>query len=722
MNGLIQELRRRNMFRVAGLYVGIAWIIIEASATLLPVFSAPDWLFRGLVYAAFAGFPIAMVLTWVYQLTDQGLQRDENTQQSDVEPLIGGRSADFVVIGVLTVALAFSVYLNLQSDPPSPTQVPPLSLLIADFDNASADPLFENTLEQALAIGLEGAAFITTYPRDAARKMAKNIDAGQTLTAAAARLVATREGIDAVVSGTVAKSGDRYEIEVRVTNPQDGTARASRREKATTRADVLSALNDLTASLRKDLGDQSTSKGAAVAETFTTGSLEALSEYTIAQELARGGDDEAALTHYRRAVELDPDFGRAYSGWALSEFKLGRTEASEQTWNKTLALLEKMTEREKFRTLGVYYSTVSSNYAKAIDTYKALVEKFPADSAGHNNLAVAYFYQREFDKAMAQGQKVLAIYPKKALYHANLALYAMYAGDFDTATTLGERVLELNPAYYKAYLPAAVFAVMSQDYDGATRAYQQMRAAGPRGASLANIGEADLALYRGQAAQARTLLIDGIAADAERGDQRGVAGKSIALAQALYQLGDHDGTLDAINAALEARRAPAQIVPAAALLLALERQDEASALARELSRDLRPDNRAYAHLIDAQCAIMIDDTVAAYDSLQSALALADAWLVRFVLGIAYVNGGHFVEALSEFEACAARRGEATALFLDDVPTVRYLSQLPYWTGRAKEGLGLTDEANAAYRQFLALRLDTSTDPWSVDARARLGSD
>ena len=131
----------------------------------------------------------------------------------------------------------------------------------------------------------------------------------------------------------------------------------------------------------------------------------------------------------QKAVEADPKFARAYSGWGLSAFKLGRRSEAEAKWTQALKLLDRMTERERYRTLGLYYSVVSLDYDKAIDNYKQLVKLYPADGAAHNNLAISYFMTLNFPQALAEGKRVLDIYPEDIQYRANYALYAMYASD-----------------------------------------------------------------------------------------------------------------------------------------------------------------------------------------------------------------------------------------------------------------------------------------------------
>ena len=128
--------------------------------------------------------------------------------------------------------------------------------------------------------------------------------------------------------------------------------------------------------------------------------------------------------------------------------------------------------------------------------------------------------------------------------------------------------------------------------------------------------------------------------------------------------------------------------------------------------------RAYAHIITGELALAQRRFSDAIRELSAALKEADLWLARFDLGVAYVEAGRFAEAISELEKAQQRRGEATSLFFDDLPTWRYLAVLPYWLGRAQEGLQ-SPAAATSYEQFLKIRGSASVDPLIEDARQRL---
>ena len=133
--------------------------------------------------------------------------------------------------------------------------------------------------------------------------------------------------------------------------------------------------------------------------------------------------------------------------------------------------------------------------------------------------------------------------------------------------------------------------------------------------------------------------------------------------------------IDTARRALEFGHQASVAVPLAALAIDAGRESEARRLGDELGGSLENQGRAFAKLIEARLALNDGRINEAIQLLRGVLQLADHWLVRFDLGVAYVKGGHFAQALSEFETCLRRRGEASAVFLDDVPTFRYLAPL-----------------------------------------------
>jgi tetratricopeptide (TPR) repeat protein len=623
---------------------------------------------------------------------------------------------------IVTLATAGGAWWAARRGTPTPaTAHEPISVLIADFENRTGDSVFEGSLEQSLALGIEGASFVTSYRRETARRVATEIRQGaDRLDQTTARLVAVREGVKLLLAGSIGARSSGYEITIRGVKPADGDVLFTSNESARDKADVLKAMSTLAGRVRTELGDATPETSAVSQETFTASSLEALRAYSEAQALSRGHDAEA-IERYRTATRFDPNFGRAYAGWAISASRLGRKDEAAAQWKKALALLGRMTPRERYRTLGGYYLDFTRDYDQAIENYTTLVRMFPADEAGHSNLALASFYKRDFKSAFEEGRRALEMYPADLRFRNNLALYAMYAGDFTTATAEARRVLARDSAFHTAYLPLAIGSLEKGDLNGAIGAYESMARTGPSGASLSALGRADVALYRGSLDEAEKLLTEGITEDERAGNRPALARKYTALTEAYVAAGRKGEAARAATRALEFNDSDAVLVPAALALLDTGAESAAVDIARQLSGRIPPSSRAYAHLVSGRIVLSHGQPAAAIAEYRTGLSIADVWLLRRELGIAYVLTGQEQSpaALAELEACLKRRGEAMAAFLDDVPTARYLPPVHYWLGRAQEGVGLKPAALESYKGFLNLRPGSAHDPITDDARRRV---
>jgi tetratricopeptide (TPR) repeat protein len=167
---------------------------------------------------------------------------------------------------------------------------------------------------------------------------------------------------------------------------------------------------------------------------------------------------------------------------------------------------------------------------------------------------------------------------------ANYALYAMYAGDFATAAAQATAVIKQDQKVYRMYLPIAMAALAKSEFDGATAAYDAMARSGSSGASLANLGLADAALYQGRFADAERLLTEGIKIDAERQSSSGMGSKFTALAEAYLADKKLDLATSAAERALKLLGQTSAAVPAARILMLAGKPERARTLAADLAR------------------------------------------------------------------------------------------------------------------------------------------
>jgi tetratricopeptide (TPR) repeat protein len=159
---------------------------------------------------------------------------------------------------------------------------------------------------------------------------------------------------------------------------------------------------------------------------------------------------------------------------------------------------------------------------------------------------------------------------------------------------------------------------------------------------------------------------------------------------------------------------------AAQIYVAAGQEAKALQAVAPLSQRLENEPHIYAKLIAGEAQLKRGNARDALNSFQEAQKLADTWLGHFDMGLAYLASSAFPEASSEFEVCLKRRGEATSVFLDDVPSYHLLPPVYYYQGRAREGLN-SPGATESYKTFLALKEKGAGDPLAADATKRLAT-
>ncbi len=591
------------------------------------------------------------------------------------------------------------------------------TVLIADFDNRTGEDVFNGTLEPAFGLALEGAAFVSSYGRGAALKVADQLKLeGSGLPEKRARLVAQREGIAVIASGFVERDGAGYRVGIRAVDAFTGQRIAEETVESSDRAATLAASTRLAARVRSALGDV-TPEAVQLkeGETFSAASLEAAHEYSRASDLAATqGKYQEARKHYLEAIRLDPAMGRAYSGLAVIEANGGHAADAERYFRQAMAHDDRMSEREKLRTRGLWFARVR-DVEKAVESFSSLVQKYPADSAGLANLAMAHSLLGDFAQARELARRAVAVSPRNVPQRSNVGYFALYAGHLDEAIEEQRRALELNGGFVAAHVGLALAQAAAGKREEALASWERLGALGPAQAEVAAEGLADLAVAEGRLDEARGLLERAPPA----GDPDAALRRLVILADAHLRRGDEARAAEVAERALRGTPADHVALLAGLALAEAGRDRRALALADQFDKRLERELRTYGDLIRATLQLRRRRVVEAVATLRGALQKRDLWLVRLTLARAYLEAGQAAQASDELDTCERRRGEATDLFIESAPTWRLYPAVRYLQARAREALRSPASAEA-YRAFLALkRGDEETQV--ADARRRLAT-
>jgi tetratricopeptide (TPR) repeat protein len=330
-----------------------------------------------------------------------------------------------------------------------------------------------------------------------------------------------------------------------------------------------------------------------------------------------------------------------------------------------------------------------------------------------------HFYGRDFEKALDAAHRSNVI-ESRPLRRLNEAIYATYAGDFTAAIHGAEALLTENPDFENAYVALAQARLANGELEAARDAYRRLAERGERGSSLSATGLADIALYEGRLQEAESILAAALAEDLEEHSKFAGAQKLAMLAQIRILQGDADAALADVEQAISLSEDIGTRFWAAMTQLQAGNRERALDLAEAIGAQDDLESKALGNVLKAEAALIDGDPERAIDLLLEARLIADTWLGRLALGRAYLQAERFAEASSELDTCLRRRGEATSLFLDDVPTNRVVPDVLYYLGSSQDGLGSAGAVDS-YREFLRVRSGGDDTALTLEAKRRLAT-
>jgi eukaryotic-like serine/threonine-protein kinase len=298
------------------------------------------------------------------------------------------------------------------------------TVVLADFDNTTGDPVFDGALRQALAVQLGQSPFLNILSDrkvgETMRLMARA--SNERITRDLAGELCVRTGSKAILLGSVSKLGGQYVVGIDAVGCSSGDTLAKEQEEAATKEDVLKALSKAASSLRGKLGESLASiQKFDVPVEATTTSLEALKAFSMGITTDRTKGDAEAIPFFKRALELDPNFAAAYAGLGVAYINLGQASLASENIKKAYALRDRVSEHEKYRIAALFYTYVTGDLEQASQVYELWAKSYPEDLVPHGNLGDIYMKLGKYDKSVAETQEALRLDPNAVVGYGNLA-------------------------------------------------------------------------------------------------------------------------------------------------------------------------------------------------------------------------------------------------------------------------------------------------------------
>jgi len=505
IDNFFDELKRRNVIRAAGLYLVGAWLLTQVASTVLPMFGAPDWLPRSIVILLAIGFVPMLIFSWVFELTPQGLKRDEDVRPEESIAPQTGRRMNRMIIAVLVIALGYFVVDKFVLTPrreksaaksPSlesiaaPNQKSVAVLAFANLSDDKGSEYFSDGISEELLTVLQKIPGLHVAARTSAFSFkGKN---------ATAQEIGQKLGVAHLVEGSVRKAGDMVRIAARLTQANTGEEQWSENYTRNLK-DVFAVQTELAQTIVGQLRGQLTS-GAAnpttkaeiqaevrAAEKGGTKNFDAHEAYLRGRFFANRHSEketDQARAAFERAVQLDPKFALAWAGLAQTHVWDCNyaTEGGQKGFNDHLAAARDALERalslepdlpDGLFSRAMIETNFDYNWKGAADTLRRALALAPQDPAllmQGGNLATA---QGETTQALDLFRRAVALDPVNAQARAFLGGGLSVVGHEEEARAEFARVIELNPSAPNSHAGVGLTYLLGGRFDEATVAAQK---------------------------------------------------------------------------------------------------------------------------------------------------------------------------------------------------------------------------------------------------------
>jgi tetratricopeptide (TPR) repeat protein len=570
------------------------------------------------------------------------------------------------------------------------------SIIVADFINKTGDAVFDTTLNQALRVQLAQSPVLDIISQQHLRQSLQFLGRKQdeTITPQIAREIGEREGVKAILTGSIAPLGKAFVLTLDAQNTANGDDIASAEATAPDKEHVLEALNQVTATMRGKLGESLSSiqRLNAPFGQATTPSLEAFRAYALGDEAHQKGNDiPEAYDHYKRALELDPKLAMAWARLGVLKLNTGAVTEAAQNFTRAYQLSDNVSEREKLYIAGHYYSTVVGDQNKSIETLQVATQEYPLDASNFINLGVSYSAIGELEKSEAANRGALALQPENAIALENevggatqLGLPAeKYIAEAKRLGLNGTSLFGIEAAYYAAHSDwDSVHKILA---DTAGRPDQVFIVAW-WGSFLPQLGQFQLA---------HTTLLHAAEQAASAKEEDAQAGALLNAAYAGWMVDRCSDPEQTVKNALKLDKGKVTLIYAAVTLALCNQEKHANQMLSDLEKHYPEDTLVqglYAPQARGWLALKAGDAQHALALLERVRAHDNVSFAPYIRGLAYLQLKDPRNAIASFQDATRLKG------------VAYSTGSPYalsflGLGRAYAMAGNKPDAKKAYDVF-----------------------
>src|SRR5262245_12082241 len=496
-SNFFSELKRRNVYKVAVAYAVVSWLAIQAASIFLPAFNAPQWAMQIVILILVVGFPIALVFSWAFEITPEGIVRESEIDPAKSIARKTGRKIVAITVVLAVIAAGLFVFQlirakSMSSLSTNTSSITNKSIAVLPFDNLSRDPdnaYFVEGIQDEILTRLAKIADLKVIARSSTQRFQNKSDLPQ---------IAQQLGVAHLLEGSVQKVNDEVRINVQLIKAaNEAHLWAEMYDRKLT--DIFAVESEIAKTIADTLQAKlSGSEQHAIAARPT--------ENTEAHQLYLKGrffwnkrtaaDLRKSIDYFNQAIAIDPNYALAYAGVADAYVVLpgygGGTP--HDCYPKAKAAAKKALElddtlAEAHTTLAMAIWSYEFDSAQAIREFQRAIQLNPNYAIAHQQYGnILLVPLGRFDDGIAEGKRAVELDPLSLAINSDLGVNYHFAGRYDEAIAQLRKTLEMDPGYYFAYVNLAQALEMKGPREAATEEYQKARALNDDPAVLGFLG------------------------------------------------------------------------------------------------------------------------------------------------------------------------------------------------------------------------------------------
>ena len=547
------ELKRRNVIRVAGLYLVGAWLLTQVASTVLPTFDVPTWALRGLIVTLALGFVPALIFSWIFELTPEGLKRDaEVAPEHSIAPQTA-RRMDRMIIVVLLLALGYFAFdkfvlaprreaaeTRTASNEHKPAVITEKSIAVLPFENLSeekANAFFAFGIQDEILTRLAKIGDLKVISRTSTQHFKSSPDN--------LPQIARQLGVANILEGSVQKANDQVRVNVQLINAtNDAHLWADIYDRKLT--DLFAVESDIAKTIADTLQAKLTGFEERAIAARPTENPQAYQLYLKGRYFwnkRTAPDLQKSIDYFKQAIEKDPGYALAYAAEAQSWLLLPAYDggAPNDCFPQAEALAAKAlaldpSSSDAHAAIGIVKSVYAFDPSGAMAELQRAIELKPNDATAHHWLGNHPLTALgQLDRALAEIKRAQELDPLSLIINTNIGYTEMVAGRLDEAIAQLHKTLELDGSFYYARSVLGQALELKGSFPEAMSEYQKTAALTDDAAPLGFLGH--LCGLTGRKEEAKQIL----GKLRERREQRYTPAYSLALVA--LALGDREAAL-----------------------------------------------------------------------------------------------------------------------------------------------------------------------------------